>query len=125
MEIIILRLVHVLGGLIWVGAGVFNVLFVGPALARSGPAAGSVMAEMRRRGMFVFLPIVVDDPEEQNNDRRQWAVGYAPFYITGNKSGNEHYGKLLADYLVYGKGQDGSFGWHQDYEGPITIRLTK
>jgi Flp pilus assembly protein TadG len=73
----------------------------------------------------VFLPIVVDNPEEQNNDRRQWAVGYAPFYITGNNSGNEHYGKLIADYLVYGKGQDGSFGWQQGYEGPITIRLTK
>jgi Flp pilus assembly protein TadG len=73
----------------------------------------------------VFLPIVVDSPEEQNNDRRQWAVGYAPFYITANVSGNEHYGKLLADYLVYGKGQDGSWGWQQGYAGPITIRLTK
>jgi len=68
---------------------------------------------------------VVDDPDEQTNDRRQWAVGYAPFYITGNNSGDEHHGKLLADFLVYGKDQNGRFGWQQGYEGPITIRLTK
>jgi Flp pilus assembly protein TadG len=72
----------------------------------------------------VFLPIVVNDPAESGNDRQLWTVGFAPFYITAPKS-NEHYGKLLADYIVFGKGQDGSYGWVQGYSGPITIRLTE
>ena len=72
----------------------------------------------------VFLPIVVPEPEETLNDRKLWCVGFAPFYITAPKS-NEHYGKLLTDYVVYGKGQDGTWGWNQEYSGPVVIRLTK
>ena len=58
MEIIVLRLVHVVGGILWVGAAVFNMLFLAPALRASGPAAGPVMAALRQRGLFVFLPVV-------------------------------------------------------------------
>ncbi len=72
----------------------------------------------------VFLPIVVNDPPETDNNRGLYCIGFAPFYITAPKS-NEHWGKLIADYIVYGKGQDGSWGWQQGYMGPITIRLTK
>jgi uncharacterized membrane protein len=56
MELIVLRLIHILAGMMWVGAAVFNVLFLGPTLARVGPAAGPVMAALRERGMFTFLP---------------------------------------------------------------------
>jgi hypothetical protein len=58
MEIIVLRLVHVVGGILWVGAAVFNMLFLAPALRRAGPAAGPIMATLRQRGLFVFLPAV-------------------------------------------------------------------
>jgi hypothetical protein len=58
MEIVVLRLIHILAGMFWVGAGVFNVLFLGPTLARVGPAAGSVMVELRKRGMFTFMPLM-------------------------------------------------------------------
>ena len=71
----------------------------------------------------VFLPIVVNDPPESGNNRQLWTVGFAPFYITAPKS-NEHYGKLIANYMVSGRGQDGSWGWTNTYDGPITIRLT-
>ena len=71
-----------------------------------------------------FLPIVVPEPVEVDNNRKLWCVGFAPFYITAPKS-NEHNGKLLRDYIVYGKGQDGTWGWNQNYSGPIVIRLTK
>lgn len=71
----------------------------------------------------VFLPIIINDPPETENNRERWAVAFAAFYITAPKS-NEHYGTLLADYMVYGRGQTGEFGWYQGYTGPIVVRLT-
>lgn len=57
-ELLVLRLVHILGGMIWVGAGVFNSFFLLPALGQAGPAAGQVMAGLQRRRVFTFLPVV-------------------------------------------------------------------
>ena len=59
MEILVLRLVHVVGGIFWVGAGLLNFLYIAPALAAAGPAAaGPVMQTLRRRRLFVVLPTV-------------------------------------------------------------------
>lgn len=71
----------------------------------------------------VFLPIALDDPAEEGNDKQLWVVAFAPFYVTTPKS-NEHHGTLLADYMTYGRGQAGDWGWYQSYDGPIAIRLT-
>jgi uncharacterized membrane protein len=58
-ELIVLRLVHVLGGMFWVGAGLFNFMYLGPSLMAAGPAAaGPVMQTLRRRRLFVVLPTV-------------------------------------------------------------------
>jgi uncharacterized membrane protein len=57
-ERLVLRLVHILGGMIWVGSGVFNSFFLLPTLAQSGPAAGQVIAGLQRRRLFTILPIV-------------------------------------------------------------------
>jgi uncharacterized membrane protein len=57
-ELVVLRLVHILGGMIWVGSGIFNAFFLLPALAQAGPAAGQVLAGLQRRRLFTFLPIV-------------------------------------------------------------------
>lgn len=57
-ELLVLRLVHILGGMIWVGAGIFNSFFLMPTLAHAGPAAGQVIAGLQRRQLFTFLPIV-------------------------------------------------------------------
>ena len=99
-----------------------------------GDAAGSISADVEgpdgcKAGQdivncVVFLPLVINDPPEQGNEKKLWTVAFAPFYITRPKS-NETNGKLLTDYIVYGKSQDGSWGWEQGYSGPITIRLTK
>jgi Flp pilus assembly protein TadG len=72
----------------------------------------------------VFLPIAVNDPAESGNDRQLWVVAFSPFYVTAPKA-NEHHGKLISDYMVYGRGQDGNWGWTPEFEGPITIRLTE
>lgn len=58
MELLVLRLVHVLGGIFWVGSGVFASFFLMPALAGVGPAAGAVMGGLQQRRLFVFMPTV-------------------------------------------------------------------
>jgi uncharacterized membrane protein len=57
-EMLVLRLVHILGGMIWVGSGIFNAFFLLPTLAQAGPAAGQVIAGLQRRRLFTILPIV-------------------------------------------------------------------
>jgi hypothetical protein len=71
-----------------------------------------------------FLPIALPDPPEDGNNKQLWVIAFAPFYITAPKS-NEHHGKLLADYMVSGQGENGDYGWNPDYDGPITVRLTE
>lgn len=54
-ELVILRLVHVLAAICWVGTAVFTTFFLSPALAASGQAA-TVMAALRARRLLTFLP---------------------------------------------------------------------
>ena len=56
--IITLRIVHVLSAIFWVGTALFTGLFLFPALASSGPAAGPVMGGLQRRHLMTVLPIV-------------------------------------------------------------------
>ncbi len=57
-ELIVLRLVHVLGGIFWVGGGIYSSVFVMPAVATLGPAAAPFVGELQRRQLFTVLPIV-------------------------------------------------------------------
>jgi len=58
-ELLILRLVHILGGIFWVGSGIFTTFFLIPALGRTGPAAaGPVMGALQQRRLFTVLPTV-------------------------------------------------------------------
>lgn len=58
MELIVLRIIHVLGGITWVGIGVFMVFFLAPALQNMGPAAGQVMGALQRRKFMTILPVI-------------------------------------------------------------------
>jgi hypothetical protein len=58
LEILLLRIVHVLGGIFWVGSALFTSFFLIPALASAGPAAGAVMGGLQRRRLFTVLPVV-------------------------------------------------------------------
>ena len=58
VELIVLRLIHVLGGIIWVGAGIYSFVFLIPAIAAAGPAGGMVMANLQKRKLFTVLPVV-------------------------------------------------------------------
>ena len=58
-ELLLLRLVHILGGIFWVGSGLFTTFFLIPALGRTGPAAaGPVMGALQQRRLFTVLPTV-------------------------------------------------------------------
>ena len=58
-ELLVLRLIHILGGVYWVGAGLFSTFYLAPALKASGPTvAGAVMSHMQRRHMFTVMPVV-------------------------------------------------------------------
>jgi len=58
MEIVALRFLHIVGGILWVGGAVFQMVFIAPALRRAGPDAAPVMAALREGGSFTFLPLV-------------------------------------------------------------------
>lgn len=58
LELVVLRIVHVLGGIFWVGSVLFTGIFLVPALSAAGPAAGQVMGAMQRRRLFIVLPVV-------------------------------------------------------------------
>jgi hypothetical protein len=58
MEVIVLRLIHILGGVFWVGGLLFQSVFLMPVLANAGPAAGPVMAGLMRRKLPVVMPVL-------------------------------------------------------------------
>ena len=55
---IILRLVHIVGGMLWVGMGVFLPVFLAPAMQDLGPDAGKVMGALQKRGFMTVLPLI-------------------------------------------------------------------
>ena len=55
---IVLRLVHVVGGVLWVGFAVFGAVYLFPTIAETGPEGGKVMAVLQRRGLLTVFPIV-------------------------------------------------------------------
>ncbi len=55
--VIVLRLVHIISGVFWVGAALVMTFFLFPALAGAGPAAGPVIAGLQRRGLLTALPV--------------------------------------------------------------------
>lgn len=55
--VIVLRLVHILSGVFWVGSALLMTFFVFPAMAAAGPAAGPVAAGLQRRGLMTALPV--------------------------------------------------------------------
>ena len=57
LAIILLRLIHVLSGIFWVGTVLFNTFYLFPVLAAAGPAAAPVMAGLQRRRLMTALPI--------------------------------------------------------------------
>jgi uncharacterized membrane protein len=57
-ELLVLRLVHILSGIMWVGSGMYTSFFLIPALSSSPAVMGQVMAGLQRRRVLLVLQIV-------------------------------------------------------------------
>jgi uncharacterized membrane protein len=58
LEFVTLRLLHILFGVFWAGAMIFNAIFLVPALGEAGPDAAKVMAGIQRRRLMDVMPVV-------------------------------------------------------------------
>ena len=54
--IVLLRLLHIVAGVLWVGFAAFLPFYLMPALAEAGPDAGKIMGALQRRGLMTVLP---------------------------------------------------------------------
>ena len=57
-EVIVLRIIHVGGGIVWVGGMTIMAVFIMPVLAGLGPAAGPVMAGINQKKFPGVMPII-------------------------------------------------------------------
>lgn len=57
-EVIVLRWIHIVGGMFWVGATIFLMLFLGPVLGTMGPAGGAVMAGLNKRKYPTIVAVI-------------------------------------------------------------------
>src|SRR5437868_13683399 len=57
-EVVVLRLIHILGGIVWVGGMTVMAVFIMPVLGGLGAAAGPVMTGINQKKFPVVMPIV-------------------------------------------------------------------
>ncbi|MHB1070178.1 MAG: hypothetical protein ACYC1W_10005 [Gemmatimonadaceae bacterium] len=57
-ELLILRIIHVVGAVIWAGTALFVSFFLIPALGMAGPAGAPVMGALVKRRLFVIVPTI-------------------------------------------------------------------
>ena len=55
-EFLVLRFVHIISGIIWVGSGAFVAFFLIPALATNRQLMPQVMEALQRRRVFIIVP---------------------------------------------------------------------
>lgn len=53
-----IRVLHILGGALWVGISVFAAFFLIPAVGDAGPEGGKVMQALERRGYIAVFPVL-------------------------------------------------------------------
>jgi uncharacterized membrane protein len=57
-ELLLLRFIHVVGAIVWVGGGVYAAFFLVPALFATPQLIPQVMEGLQRRKTFVILPTI-------------------------------------------------------------------
>ena len=55
--LIILRLLHIVGGVLWVGMFFLMMIFIMPAIQEAGPAGGTIVQGLQRRKLLVVMPV--------------------------------------------------------------------
>lgn len=55
-ELLVLRLIHILLGIVWLGSGVFAAFFLIPAIAGNAQLMPGVMGGLQKRRVFIIIP---------------------------------------------------------------------
>lgn len=55
-ELLVLRFIHIVSGIVWVGSGVFVAFFLIPAVAANRQIMPQLMDGLQRRRVFIILP---------------------------------------------------------------------
>jgi uncharacterized membrane protein len=58
IELLVLRIIHVVGAVLWGGTAMFVAFFLMPAMGMAGPAGAPVMGALVKRRLFVIVPTV-------------------------------------------------------------------
>jgi uncharacterized membrane protein len=58
VELVVLRVIHIYGGIVWAGTTLFVAFFLLPAMGLAGPAGAPVMGALVKRKLFTIIPIV-------------------------------------------------------------------
>ncbi|MDP1890712.1 MAG: hypothetical protein Q8K55_07425 [Gemmatimonadaceae bacterium] len=58
IELLVLRIIHVVGAILWGGTAMFVAFFLMPAMGMAGPAGAPVMGALVKRRLFVIVPTV-------------------------------------------------------------------
>jgi hypothetical protein len=82
-ELLVLRFLHIVCGILWVGGAVLMGLFVFPSVQEAGPAGGQVMQGMLKRKVPVIMPVLAI-VTILAGARLMWRVsaGFAPGYFS-------------------------------------------
>ena len=56
--LIILRLLHIVGGVLWVGMFFLMMIFIMPSIQEAGPAGGTIVQGLQRRKLLVVMPVI-------------------------------------------------------------------
>jgi len=58
LAVLLARVLHVVGGVFWAGAMIFNAAFLLPAMVEAGPEGAKVAAGLMRRRFVDVMPVV-------------------------------------------------------------------
>lgn len=56
-ELFLLRILHVVGGVFWVGGVTMMAFFIFPSVREAGPAGGQVMQGVAKRNLMTWTPV--------------------------------------------------------------------
>lgn len=57
-ELLLLRIIHIVGAIVWLGGGIYATFFLAPALMQLPAIIPQLMEALQRRRVFVILPTV-------------------------------------------------------------------
>jgi len=104
VELIVLRLLHVVVGAFWVGSVLFVAIFLGPSVRAAGPAGGEVMRRLMER-RFSQVIVLAAAVTVLSGFRLYWRMssGFDPVWI-GTRMGLSYTVGAIAALIAFGIG---------------------